>query len=155
MRKPNKRNRSLAIVRKQFPKVKRVVDSKSGILVDVSEQDNKSGRKKVTNDCALARACVRQKLADAAIIGVSTSYLIHGDTAVRYKTSQSVAREITSFDRHKDFAAGKNYRLSPPCESLRIGAHSGEPNRAIGKTKAGAYKRVIHRTSKIRSIMRD
>src|SRR4051812_17932241 len=96
-------------IRKLFPQVKHVEDADESIVITVTKKDNSSARKKEPTDCALARACIREKIADAAIIGLSYSWLIKGTKAIRYATSVTVSREITSFDRHHDFMAGKNY----------------------------------------------
>lgn len=139
---------TLNTIQKQFPYVKQVVDADESIAISVEERDAKSGRKKDSNNCALAQACKRQHIADAAIIGISISYLIKGDTAVRYKTSQGIGREITSFDRHQDFAAGKDYVLSKIGRSIRIGTkHRGGKESG----KLGKRKRIIHRTEFIRN----
>lgn len=96
------------------------MDADESVLVTVTKHDNSSGRKKSPSSCALAKACVREMKVDGAIINLGFSYLIKGDTATRFKTSESVGREIVSFDRHQDFAAGKNYRLSKVGPSSRL-----------------------------------
>jgi len=144
---------ALTKVRKLFPHVKKVVDAKRSVLVNVSLRDNSAGRKKDFANCALAKACVRQKIADGAIIGLSTSYLIKGDVATRYKTSEGVSREVVSFDRSQKFAAGKNYCLSKIPKTMRF--KDGRKGRKGGKIK---HNRNLmphpkkHRTANVRKL---
>ena len=98
-----------------FPQVKKVVHARQPVLVDVRQQDCDEGKKLQTSECALAKATKRQFKADGVAIRLSDSFIIKGNTAIRFKTPETVKREIVSFDRHKDFAPG-SYRLSatPP-----------------------------------------
>jgi hypothetical protein len=96
-------------IKKHFPAVKDVVDAKAPVFVEVLPEDGRIGRKKDPEGCAFARACLRKHLADGCIIGIAYSYLIKGSVATRYMTPGTVGREITSFDRHQDFAEGQNY----------------------------------------------
>jgi hypothetical protein len=141
----------LAHVNKLFPGVKRVVDSRTSLEVHVGEVDCKSAQPNEPDDCALARAVKREYKADGVIIGIGGSYIIRGDRAIRFQTTGSVGREITSFDRHHDFAPGV-YRLSKVSPSRRLGTrpghrkgdhHSKEKNQRVLKT---------HRTVRVRSI---
>jgi len=111
---------ALSILKKQFPQIESVKDSNKTIEVEVTSKDSSGGRKKDPQSCALAKACVRNKIADVAIIGLSYSYLIKGNKATRYRTSVIVGREITSFDRHQDFASGAYYKLSKISKSNRL-----------------------------------
>lgn len=143
---------ALNMVKKQFPQVKRVIDAKEGIRVTVTKRDSSEGRKKSPEHCALAKACVRELKADGAIINVSKSYIIKGETAMRYTTSEGVAREITSFDRHQDFAPGDDYLLSPVAPSNRLGV-----KRRVGRSGSHTPKKqhlAIHRheTTDIRMV---
>ncbi len=134
-------------IQKLFPQVEEVVDSTKTVAISVKENDSKKATKKDPYSCALARACVRQKIADAAIIGIGYSYLIKGRKATRYKTSTSVGREITSFDRHHDFAAGNNYLLSKISPTNRL-----DKIRKTTKRSGRKHKQIIHRTSNIRIL---
>lgn len=107
-------------IRDNFPKVIEVRDATKSIVVSVEEQDAKTGKRKSPEQCALAKACMRKHIADAAIIGISSIWLIKRNTATRYKASVGVAREITSFDRHQDFAAGKDYVLGKIAPTSRL-----------------------------------
>jgi hypothetical protein len=142
---------SLTMVRKHFPNVTKVVDAKSPIRLNVTKADNVSGRKKDPQGCALAKACVRQLKADGAIINISTSYIIEGDVATRYETSETVAREITSFDRHQDFAEGKDYLLAAITPTRRFGARrDGGVGGPRTSKKKGPIAVMKHRTENIR-----
>lgn len=136
-------------VKKLFPQVTKVVDANKSIAISVSEADSKAGRKKDVANCALAKACKRQHIAEGAIIGLSVSYLINGTTATRYKTGQAVSREITSFDRHQDFYPGSNYSLCAVSKQERLGAQKHRGGKANGKGK----KRVHHRTEGVRAAV--
>jgi hypothetical protein len=139
----------LTRVRKYFPQVNKVVDAKEPVLISVKKQDNKVGRKKDPANCALAQACKRAKIATGAIINIGFSYLINGEVATRYRTSETVGREITSFDRHQDFATGKDYRLSQVSPSCRLNMKrsSGKGSKKANGTKS-AMK--VHHTTRIR-----
>jgi len=141
---------ALTILKKQFPQVSKVQDSKRTITVNVTPKDTKSGRKKDPNNCALAKACVRSKIADIAIIGISFSYLIKGNKATRYKTLVGVGREITSFDRHQDFAEGLDYKLSKVSPSSRLNKEYKRKSGLHTGTKINSNK--IHHTDNIRII---
>lgn len=143
---------ALNTVKKLFPQVKKVVDATKTIYVSVSKADSKLGRKKDFANCALAKACLRQRVAEGAIIGLSFSYLIKGNIATRYKTSQTVSREITSFDRHQDFAAGKNYCLSKVSKGSRLDAHIPHDRRGKENGKLGKRKHKVHRTAFVRKL---
>lgn len=147
------------LIKRHFPQVKRIVDSERTLDVTVTAEDTAAGNKLDPENCALAKACVRQKIADAAIIGISTSYLIRGDTAIRYHTSTAVSREITSFDRHDDFAEGQHYklsRISPSCRQEVRNMKSKLYHRAKVKArkKGQPYtpSRVVHRTANVRIL---
>lgn len=150
-------NNILTRLRKMFPLLETVVDAKEGVTVAVTKADSRAGRKKDPQSCALAKACVRTKICDAAVIGIGNSYLIKGSVATRYKTSIAVAREVTSFDRHQDFAAGKDYLLSKISPGQRIGER--RKNRPRGPHKTTKYETATvhhnHRTTRIRVMARD
>ncbi len=151
MKQPNKA--ALHQIRKQFPSVTKVRDSKRTIEVSVIPEDSVKGRKKDPQTCALARACVRANVADAAIIGLAFSWLIKGNTATRYKTSVGVGREITSFDRHHDFAVGRDYKLSKVSKSNRLGKVYKPAPRSPHATSRPATQKY-HHTANVRIIKR-
>lgn len=141
-----------------FPNLEKVVDATEGVTVAVTKADSRSGRKKDPQDCALARACVRTKIADAAIIGIANSYLIKDNVATRYQTSVGVGREITSFDRHQDFASGKDYLLSKISETRKLGVHRYQAKASGPRLTEKVETAIVHRphrTTKIRVMARD
>ena len=138
-------------LKRQFPKLKKVFDAKRPVHVTVSDKDAKNGKQGDAQNCAMARAMCREFKADVAIIGMSYSYVINGDTAVRYKTPNTVSREITSFDRNHDFRPG-DYRLSPIAPSQRLGKGGGQgPHKPTHDHKA---KRHIAKTVGVRQMPR-
>lgn len=130
--------RALDIIRRYHPGVTQVVDAKRTVRVQVTSEDCSKGAKKTPNDCAMAKAFKREKDYDGAIISMGTSYLIKGDKATRFKTPESVAREIVNFDRHSDFAPGR-YSLVPVCPSSTLGA-SKKYNSKKKKMENAAYR---------------
>lgn len=137
-------------IQKTFPQVEKITNAKKPVLITVTESDNSKASKKDPQKCALATACKRQLSVDGVIIGIGTSYLIKGKQAIRFKTSVSVGREITSFDRHHDFQAGRNYRLSPMSPSaIRSTVFGGNK-----KTNKGNGKKLSrrHYTENVRSM---
>lgn len=147
-------NQILRRLQKSFPTVRKVVDATDSIRVSVLPEDSVKGRKGDPQSCALARACVREEKADGAVIGLSTSYVIKGKVAKRYKTSVTVSREITSFDRHHDFATGKDYILSKIAPSVRLGRIRSQKNK--GETGTGPkHGFVAHHTARVRLLKRD
>src|SRR5258707_9381550 len=100
------KNDAVSRIKKHFPEVTKVIDARNSIAVHVKKQDVTKGRRNQPGSCALAQACVREFHADGALINIAYSYIITGKLATRYKTSVAVGREITSFDRHHDFAPG-------------------------------------------------
>src|SRR5436190_13771884 len=59
---------ALTVLQKTFPQVEKVIDATKSIKINVTPADSASGRKKDAGNCALAKACMREKIADAAII---------------------------------------------------------------------------------------
>lgn len=140
----------LTRLRKQFPQVNHVVDASTPILVSVTKKDSAAGRRKDPNQCALAKACMREQKADGAIIGLGSSYIIKGDKAIRYRTGQSIGREITSFDRHQDFAEGNDYKLVPHAKAQKLlcGLYKGKSY----KNSSPLKKPAVHHTARVRTI---
>lgn len=144
---------ALTRVRRYFPNVARVRDSKRSIVVRVKPEDAIKGKRKDPADCALAKACVRENIADAAIIGLAYSYLIRHNVATRYQTSQGVAREVVSFDRHQDFQPGTDYRLSAVSKFNRLGHKPQGDKTGPHKTKKPGPI-AVHRTANVRVLSR-
>lgn len=142
---------SLGIVRNYFPKVTTVRDARRPVIVDVTQNDNKIANIKSHRTCAMAVACKRAFKADGVLIGLTTSYIIIGKVAHRYKHADTVSREITSFDRRAGFDIGR-YQLSPPSPSNRLGARVPiNPDRPSGKHTKN--KRFMHFTTGVRTAL--
>ncbi len=140
---------ALNTVKKFFPKVKRVVDSKSNALIEVTQQDANSKDVKNHSKCAMAVACKRKFHLDGVIISRSVAYLIKGNKARRFKLPPSVSREVVSFDRGSGFAPGK-YSLSKVNESIKLGTPS---HKQKIKNRIVKEKRFRHLTSNVRSVL--
>jgi hypothetical protein len=138
---------ALGIVRKYYPQVTRLVEAKKSASFIVTREDSKRSNRKSPNHCALATACERQF--DGAIISMTRAYLIKGKKAIRYVVPQAVAREIVSFDRHKDFAHGQ-YKLNAPTDCNKLQPRGNRPLRPIRSGYSGTKQR--HKTSGIRSL---
>jgi hypothetical protein len=135
-----------------FPQIEEIIDQKKRVRVTVTKQDSDQGIPKSPKRCALARACRRELRVDGAVIGVGYSYLIKGKKAFRFATSDTVAREVVSFDRHKDFAPG-NYLLSPVSKSARLGSSNGvHTNTGNGSPKKNTHRIVHKRSARARLI---
>ena len=126
-------------LQREFPNVKTCRDAKHPVTIHVIANDCKIGKRKQSAECALAVATKRQFHAEGAVIGLSYSYLIKNQKAIRFKTPETVAREIVSFDRHHDFAAG-SYKLSQVSPSGRL-------NRKTYKQRPGGHQknRIVHK----------
>jgi hypothetical protein len=137
-------------IQRLFPRVEEVVDADTPVSVHVTEDDCDSRAQKMNpNECAMARALKRQFKANGAIIGLSKSYLIRGKRALRFTTPATVGREITSFDRHHDFAPG-DYKLAAVSRSQRMGASY---SRREGRHGPHDQPRIVHkRTVRVRLI---
>lgn len=146
-RRKKKTVRGPRFLRRQFPQVREVFDSRKAVEIEVQAHDAVIGKEKQPTECALARAAKRQYQADGAIIGMNYSYIIKGARAVRFHTPVTVQREITSFDRHRDFAPGR-YKLSPVSRSQSLGVERREPHSG-GRTE----HRVVHKqTARVREV---
>jgi hypothetical protein len=144
-----KRSSALALVQKYFPNVEKVVDAHKPVRLNVTPEDVSHGREKDPQECAFAKACVRQLRADGALINITTSYVVKGRIATRYLTSETVGREITSFDRHRDFAAGMNYLLAAVNPAKQLGRKQSE-TKGTPANGNRPMPRAIHRTENIR-----
>ena len=135
-------------LKRQFPNLVKVTDAKLAVEVEVKEKDVNGATKGDATNCAMARAMCREWKADTAVIGMSYSYVIKGNTAVRYITPATVQREIVSFDRMKSFRPGK-FHLAPVSPSQRLGLpHSGPKKQKKGHSP----KRAVHHTVGVRRM---
>jgi hypothetical protein len=121
--------------------VTQAFDADKEVEISVRPKDCSDSVKLNPAECALARAAKREHKADGAIIGMSTSYIIKGKTAIRFQTPERVQREIVSFDRHGDFEPG-DYYLVPKSRGARLGAT--QYNKPTGPKKVKPH---IHRNS--------
>jgi hypothetical protein len=145
---------SLNIVKKFFPKVKKVTDADEPAFLEVTEDDSKTGSRRDHNNCAFARACARKFRAQGVIVSVYTAYIVKGDEAIRYHLPPSVSREVVSFDRNARFEEGL-YELSRPSAGHRLGARQGRANNTDKKNSPNPRfkKRFAHFTGGIRAIL--
>ena len=134
-------------LKRMFPNMTSIVDAKAPVEVHVNKRDCDGATPLDLGHCAMARAAMREFKVDAVVIGISTSYLIKGKKAIRFKTPSSVQREIVSFDRHHDFQPG-TYRLVPHAPALRLGYQGGKKR----STTRHNAKRVIHKTALVREF---
>jgi hypothetical protein len=143
--KPAVKGYNLRKISTLFPEVTKVVDATESITAQVTSRDNKTGSVKDARDCAMARACKREFDLDGVIISLSTAYTIKGDTATRYAVPTSLAREIVTFDRAKQFEPG-TYRLVPFSEGRLIkagGARGGSgPHKSRGTGTPPQFKHI-------------
>lgn len=145
------RGLALAGVKKFFPEVTTVVDAKKDVSIEVTPQDCKSGSAKNNKECALAKACKRQLNISGVMINMGFSYLITGKKAHRYKTPERVARELISFDRHKDFTIGM-YKLKAPTGVSKLGSRVHEKNPKGRNTGERRKVQILHFTSGVRYL---
>ncbi len=141
---------ALNLVRNYFPKVNDVRDAIKPTIVSVTPNDNKIANLKSHKTCALAVACKRTFKADGVLIGLTISYVIKGKIAYRYKNTDTISREITSFDRKAGFATGL-YQLTPISPSNRLGVSKVNPNRPSGAK--GGKSRFMHFTTGVRTAL--
>jgi hypothetical protein len=142
---------SLNMIRHYFPKVARVEDSTKATLVEVTPADASHGTTKNPKICALALACKRTFKADGVIIGLTTSWIIKGDLAIRYKNTDTISREITSFDRKGEFDPGI-YGLSPISPAARLGTVRHTNSKRSGRITGLGAKKFRHFTRGVRVL---
>jgi hypothetical protein len=136
---------------KNFPGVQRVADSYQAVRIDVRDTDRAGAEPQEHTKCAFAVAACREHKADGAFIGIRASYLVFGSLAIRFCTPSTVAREITTFDRHQDFATGI-YRLSPMTPSQRFGKPQNRNKNPKRRKKRNHGNLKNHFTTRVRSI---
>ena len=143
---------ALSIVKRFFPKVKRVQDAQAECSIRVSQTDCASPGIQDHTNCAMAVACKRQLGANGAIVSLHSAYVIHGNAALRYRVPESVSREVVSFDRKGGFSPG-TYKLNAPAKGHRLGEHY----KASNKWKHRRHRKIPirHLTAGVRSNLRD
>ena len=135
-------------IKRLFPEVVECYDSDKAVNVEVNKRDIHNSKPLDPTDCAMAKAFKRSTNVDAAVVGISSSYLIKGKTAIRFKTPQSVRQEIISFDRYGDFDEG-SYYLAPFNRAARLGSSKGGKKH---KNASHSPKRRLHKTAKVRVL---
>lgn len=140
-------------IRRAFPQVEQVIDAKSPVIVHVTDKDCKNAEPLNPAECAMARAAKREFKVDAAVIGLSSSYLIKGKKAIRFNTGEAIAREIVSFDRHSDFQPG-TYTLVPKSRTDSFKYHKEYDKKRVDNRGKRSHqpKRKYHHTAKIREF---
>jgi hypothetical protein len=151
VKQPNEK--VLRMIKSFFGRVQKVEDADKQMVVNVTRADIAKSNMKNHKTCALAVCCQRSFEADGVIIGLTTAYIIKGDTAYRFKLPGSIGREITSFDRGAGYDEGK-YLLVPPCPSARLGVSresgpSGKHNNGKGP------KHFRHITGRVRTTLQQ
>ena len=144
--------KALRTIRTFFPLVAKVKDADNQMIVNVTREDIAKSNIKDHKTCALAVCCQRSFHADGVIIGLTTAYIIKGNTAHRFKLPGSIGREITSYDRGAGYDEGE-YLLVPPCPSERLGAYrkSGPSGRSTGR----GPKHFRHITGRVRTTLQQ
>ena len=151
------RSNLLKRIRVLFPDVTSVQDAVAPVQVTIRATDRNKGKRGAFSECPLARACKRQFMLDGAMVGMTTSVLIAGNTATRYKTPETVRREITTFDRHGDFDLGQ-YHLGAIPKSLKIGYIRKMNLKNRSRTRGNHYEdsgRIrpsVHKTARVRRM---
>lgn len=118
---------ALQIIRSFFPDVKRVVNAKQDLTLEITKRDTQKGKTKNHNGCVIAEACKSQLDFDDAIIARRTAFLIRNNVATRFSIPEHVTREIISFDRGGAFAPG-SYDLRVPKKVKPREAGARRPN---------------------------
>jgi hypothetical protein len=153
MKKTKQTNqRVLKMINSFFGQVAKVVDADKQMVVNVTTEDVAKSNIKNHKTCALAVCCQRSFKADGVIIGLTTAYIIKGNTAYRFKLPGSIGREITSFDRGAGYDAGE-YLLVRPSPSARLGVprESGPSGAHTGK----GPKHFRHVTGRVRTTLQQ
>ncbi len=140
---------ALALAQKYHPNVTKVVDAKKSLTIKVLAADCKSARSKSPGNCAMARACERSH--DGAVISMTVAYIVDGNTATRYKVPASISREIVSFDRSHNFAAGE-YTLKAPTAADSLARFRGPNTTKRPHHKSKGIRKHYHQTAGIRSL---
>jgi hypothetical protein len=114
----------------------------------VKDSDVKKSRKNDPANCAAAVAIKREYDTDV-MVHISRTYIKSPDKKhwIRFHTPESIAREITSFDRGHSFETGEYY-VRPEPESARLGVYRGANKERTTGNKRPRGK--IHRTARVR-----
>ncbi len=140
---------ALQIVQKFYPNVATVTDAKKETTIEVTKRDCQSKAVKNHSECALATACKRAMDLDGVVIAIRVAYLIKGNEAVRFGLGESIAREVTAFDRQGNFEPGEYTLLKP---THRIGDPASSGARKFKRGKSGRTVKHRHMTEDVRHI---
>ncbi len=143
--------KALAIVQKFYPNVEVVKDAPRELKIQVSKQDCESKKTKSHTECALALACKREFGLDGIVIAMRVAYMVKGSEAMRFGLGESIAREITAFDRKGSFEPGE-YKLLKPTHRIGDPASSGT-RQGYRKGKSGKTVKYRHITEDVRHIL--
>ncbi len=141
--------KSLNIIRRYFPAVEKLNDATKSAIIEVTNADSNGAELKNPALCAFAKACYRSFEADAVIIGLTTCYIIKGKVATRFHNTESVSREIISFDRKAGFTPGL-YLISPAPPGSRLGIYKARDSHP--KTGGRDRRRFRHVTTRVRVL---
>lgn len=140
----------LEVVKMFHPTVKRVVDARHPLIIEISKRDANTGKVKDHSHCIVAEACKKKLHLEGAVVTIRRAYLLDKDgTATRYEVPESVRRELVSFDRGAGFAPG-SYELVPIPKSQR-GTHS----RGRKKQRGRPLDRPGNRNTKGKHFTKD
>jgi hypothetical protein len=103
-----------------------IIEAKRDLVVKVTANDVRRGKRLDSHECAFAKACKRQGASEATILRRVT-YLKFEKHIVRYRTPESAARELIVFDRGGAFAAG-TYVFRPFGKNSRLVRNGGTSN---------------------------
>lgn len=143
---------SLSMIQTYFPKVEKVEDADKPVIVEVTKADVERSEIKNHETCALALACKRYFHADGVIIGLTTSWIVRGKMATRFRNAGTVSREITSFDRRAGFDIGF-YLLTPASPSNKLGTERAYDPVRHGNGKGRGKPAFKHYTRNVRTTL--
>ena len=144
-------SKSLGLVRSYFPKVKWLKDATKPLMLEVTNVDSDNADVKTHKTCALAVCAKRTTRADGVIVGLTRSYIVHGEVATRYDNGNAIGRELTAFDRKAGFANG-TYQLGVITESRRFGVPR-KKRPMSPRTGNKDRRRFRHVTSGVRTVI--
>jgi hypothetical protein len=118
-----------------------VADAKKDLILHITENDIRGGKRSDNDFCAAANALCRQEGFKAARIFKTMTYVYNDDGSVtRYVTPDSLYLEIMVYDRGGRFIPG-DHRLKAPRGVMRLGSRD-KPKGKGGKT--GKLPRAVH-----------
>ena len=119
-----------------------VVDADAAMMLQITPNDVKGASKKNPATCAAARAGQRELGKDVRVF-LTRTYVKEKNHWIRFKTPESVSREIISFDRGSAFDPGE-YHFVPLSPSQRLGGYRGPSTPKTGKHKPRPHHATGH-----------